>query len=244
MGVAIDNRDINVVGLTSSPDFDVKLALQPSLRGGTDAFVSRFTPGAGPSYDLVFSTYLGGSGDDQGLGVAADATAVYVTGSTASSDFPVQGPLQGQKGQANAFVTKLQPNGSAFLFSTYLGGTGRDAGRGIGVDANGYIYVTGETRSTDFPAVRPILPGGDRLQGASDAFLAKFIPSGCSLADSADLGATADDSGAGLAVTTGGLAVVAGRTVSLDFPTSPALGFPGSGSYQGGTSDAFAGLFS
>jgi uncharacterized repeat protein (TIGR01451 family) len=243
MGVALDNQDINLVGITNSSDFPKKNPLQNKLGGGFDAFVARLTPGTPPTYNLVFSTFLGGTMDDQGLGIAADSSGVYVTGSTASGDFPVQGQLQGLKGTVNAFVSKLRPTGASLFFSTYLGGTGSDTGTGIGVDGKGYVYVTGETRSADFPVVRPILPGGERLQGASDAFLAKLIPTGCSLAYSTHFGGGADDAGAGVAVTPAGLALIAGRTVSTDLPVTPALGFPGSAAYQGGSSDAFAAMF-
>jgi len=243
-GVALDVRDINVVGIARSPDFDRKFPLQANLRGPSDAFVSRFTPGNGGTYRLAFSTFLGGDGDDQGFAIEADTSGVYVTGSTTSNDFPVQSPIQGaRKGPVDAFVSKLRPDGGSLAFSTYLGGSNQDAGLGLGVDGKGYVYVTGQTLSDDFPVVRPILPGGDTLQGTGDAFLAKLVPTGCSLAYATYLGGKDNDAGFDVDVMPNGQALLAGRSSSPDFPTS-AVGFPGSGAYQGGASDAFAALIS
>ena len=105
---------------------------------------------------LVDSTYLGGSGWDYGYGIAVDAAgSAYVTGVTSSTDFPTASPLQAANGggvEGDAFVTKLDPTGSALVYSTYLGGSGDEDGRGIAVDAAGAAYVTGITSSTDFTA--------------------------------------------------------------------------------------------
>ncbi len=118
---------------------------------------------------LVYSTYLGGTGDDVGYGIAVDTAGnAYVTGNTGSTDFPTTaGAFQTTYGggEFDAFVTKLNPTGTALVYSTYLGGTGDDYGYGIAVDTAGNAYVTGVTDSTDFPttagAFQTTYGGGD-----------------------------------------------------------------------------------
>jgi Beta-propeller repeat len=122
---------------------------------------------------LVYSTYLGGSGGDEGRGIAVDNRGnAYVTGSTDSTNFPTVNAVQpALGGNSDAFVAKLTGNGSQLLYSTYLGGTAGDIGLGIAVDDRGNAYVAGLTRSTNFPTVNAAQPafGGD-----SDAFVAKL----------------------------------------------------------------------
>ena len=132
---------------------------------------------------LSYSTYLGGSGGDQGDGIAVDTAGnAYVTGYTMSTDFPTANPLQGTCGSCNgfytAFVAKLNPTGSALVYSTYLGGSGGDQGDGIAVDTAGNAYVTGWTASTDFPTANPLQTKCDNCQAGSsgDAFVAKISP--------------------------------------------------------------------
>ena len=127
-------------------------AAQTTSGGGfNDAFVTKLdATGSG----LVFSTYLGGSADDVGFGIAVDgAGSAYVTGGTISANFPTTaGAAQTTRaGGDDAFVTKLDTTGSGLVYSTYLGGSGGDFGLGIAVDGAGSAYVTGETRSTNFP---------------------------------------------------------------------------------------------
>jgi hypothetical protein len=178
-GIAVGlDGNIYVTGTTASDNFPTTTnAFQPTLGGRTDAFVTVIDPRA-----LMFrySTYLGGSGNDQGHGITIGPdNSVYVTGSTDSPNFPVFRPFQanlGGAGATNAFVTRLLPNGAPPLFSTYLGGSGVDQGNGIAVTRLGSAYVTGATSSTDFPhpdAFQSIFGGGQ-----SDAFLAKFQPGG------------------------------------------------------------------
>ena len=107
---------------------------------------------------LVYSTYLGGSGNDDGFGIAVDASGdAYVTGNTTSTNFPTANPLQATlRGSTNAFVAKLNPAGSALVYSTYLGGSNDDYGHDIAVDTSGDAYVTGNTNSTNFPTANPL----------------------------------------------------------------------------------------
>jgi len=102
---------------------------------------------------LLYSTYLGGSGGDQGFGIAVDTSgSAYVTGETSSSSFPSTfwGRRRELHGGGDVFVTKLNPAGSGLVYSTYLGGSGEDRGLGLAVDAAGSVYVTGFA-STGFP---------------------------------------------------------------------------------------------
>ncbi|MBI3300513.1 MAG: SBBP repeat-containing protein, partial [Deltaproteobacteria bacterium] len=102
---------------------------------------------------LSYSTYLGGSGNEAGRSIAVDSSGnAYVTGGTTSTNFPTVSPLQATNGGgADAFVTKLNPAGSALIYSTYLGGSGDDDSFGLAIDASGNAYVTGNTASTNFP---------------------------------------------------------------------------------------------
>ncbi len=148
---------------------------------------------------LVYSTYLGGSGADQGNGIAVDsAGSAYVTGSTDSFDFPTANSLQATySGQVDAFVAKINAAGSALVYSTYFGGGGVDYGYSIAVDSAGSAYVTGYTESINFPTMTP-------LQGASggggDAFVSKLDPTGTALVYSTYLGGSGSDWGFAIAV--------------------------------------------
>ena len=147
-----------VTGTTSSSDFPTANALQPNLSSqfNNDAFVTKLTPTGA----FVYSTYLGGSlGFDTGFGIAADATgAAYITGATGSFDFPTVNSLQPMTGFGNeAFVTKINSNGSALVYSTFLGGSSNDTGRGIAVDSSLSAYVIGSTESVEFPLTQGAL---------------------------------------------------------------------------------------
>jgi hypothetical protein len=179
---------------------------------------------------LVYSTYLGRSGDDSGNAIAVDAAgSAYVAGSTTSTDFPTaappgETPLHATHGGGyyDAFVAKLTPNGSALAYATYLGGSSTDEGYGIAVDAAGSAYVTGSTTSTDFPTAAP--PGETPIQatysGSTDAFVAKLTPTGTALAYATYLGGSDYDNGNAIAVDAAGSAYVTGRTDLADFPTA------------------------
>jgi hypothetical protein len=159
---------------------------------------------------LLYSTYLGGSGDDEAQAIAVDeAGSAYVTGLASSTNFPTQSPYQAiyQGGTYDAFVTKLAPMGNALLYSTYLGGNGSDIGRGIAVDGAGSAYVTGETASTNFPTQAPYQA---TYQGNTDAFVTKLTPAGNALAYSTYLGGSGGDAGYGIAVDGVGSAYVTG----------------------------------
>ncbi len=214
--------------------------LQTTFGGSAnvDAFVSKVNA-AGSA--LAYSTYLGGSNDDTGRGIAVDAAGnAYVVGHTSSSNFPVTpGAFQttfsinGVRG----FVSKLNAAGSALVYSTYLGGSssghGADAGTGIAVDAAGNAYVTGGTSSLDFPTT----PGAFQTVygGNDDAFVSKLNATGSALVYSTYLGGSDGEGGSDIAVDAAGNAYVTGYTYSSNFPTTP-------GAFQtayGGNVDAF-----
>jgi uncharacterized repeat protein (TIGR01451 family) len=204
-----------VTGETSSLKFPHSPgALQGTNHGGHDAFVVKLNA-AGSA--LIYSTYLGGSSNDGGHGIAVDASgSAYVTGLTVSGDFPTVNPLQLTSHGVDAFVAKLNADGSALVYSTYLGGSGSDGGSGIAVDASGNAYVTGGTGSTDFPTVNPLQPTN---HGGGDAFVLKLNAAGSALVYSTYLGGSGYDGGSHIAVDTGGNAYVAGGSQSTDFPT-------------------------
>lgn len=220
-GIAIDNAGgAIVVGQTGSSNFPVLSAAQGSFGGSlADAFISRFNP-AGSS--LVYSTYLGGSASDVATGVAQVGGAAIVAGYTSSSNFPVLGGGQAALGGgSDAFLTRVNQSGSAFDYSTFLGGASSDAANAVLLDGSGFVYVVGETASTDFPAASPIT-GQEVLKGTSDAFLAAFSSSSGAKSYASYLGGNAADSAVGVAAGAGLLHVL-GNTFSSNFPTQSAI---------------------
>jgi hypothetical protein len=176
---------------------------------------------------LVYSTLLCGQGDDSPSGIAIDAAGnAYVAGSTASSDFPLVDPIELARGGGviglSGFVSKLSPDGSELLYSTYLGGSGSAVINAIALDAAGNVYVTGETDSTDFPTTPGVIQerAGRRhcIDGCTDAFVTKIAPSGSALVYSTYLYGELDDAANAIAVDDAGDAYVVGQTVSLLFP--------------------------
>jgi hypothetical protein len=172
--IAIDSEgNAYVTGRTYSTDFPTTTnALQPSFGGGDDDAVVVKLNADGS--DLIYSTYLGGGGADRGYGIVIDGDEnAYVTGYTASTDFPTADPLQAENGGGyDAFVAKLNDDGSTLLYSTYLGGSGAERSYGIVIDGIGNIYLTGSTTSTDFPTANPLQPN---FGGGCDAFVAKMV---------------------------------------------------------------------
>jgi hypothetical protein len=160
-----------VTGNTSSTNFPIANPLQPTFGGPIDAFVTKLNA-AGSS--LIYSTYLGGGGEDFGFDITLDASGnLYVVGHTFSPSFPTANAMQpALAGPQDAFVTKMNAAGSALLYSTYLGGGGADVGSAITLGASGNVYVAGWTYSPDFPTANAVQPafGGER-----DAFLAKIV---------------------------------------------------------------------
>ncbi len=215
-GIAVDSAgNAYVTGLTGSFDFPTAGPFQAVLSGSEDAFVTKLNPTGSA---LVYSTYLGGSSNEGGNGIAVDFSGnAYVTGQTTSTNFPTASPLQASSGgEQDAFVAKLNPGGSALIYSTYLGGSIPDSGFGIAVDSAGNAYVMGSTSSTNFPTANPLQPSAG---GEQDAFVAKLNPSGSALVYSTYLGGSGGETGNGIAVDSTGNAYVTGNTTSTNFPT-------------------------
>ncbi|MGH9941600.1 MAG: SBBP repeat-containing protein, partial [Pyrinomonadaceae bacterium] len=235
-GITIDAAgNAYVTGNTSSSNFPTANPLQATFGAGGDVFVTKLNA-AGNA--LIYSTYLGGSGNDEGNGIAADTSGnAYLTGFTNSTNFPTANPFQAAFGGSDdAFVTKLNAAGSALTYSTYLGGSSGDLGNGIAVDASGNAYLTGRTSSTDFPTANPLQPangGGD-----DDVFVTKFNAAGSALIYSTYLGGSSNDEGNSIAVDASDNTYVSGGTDSTDFPTANPLQ-----PTQGGGGDAFVTKF-
>ncbi|MFL6303063.1 MAG: SBBP repeat-containing protein [Candidatus Sulfotelmatobacter sp.] len=296
--IAIDSLNVYVAGGTSSLDFPAGSTpgYQPAFGGGTlDAFVFELASNGG---SLVFSSYLGGTGDDVAYGVAVDPSGIYiagttgsgglgsagvkqltklgsedgfvaklssantrayftylgaggesltglaidgsghayVTGATLNASFPVS-PSAFQKtcvscpNSSDAFVSVLLPDASDFVYSTFLGGSDLDQSVAIAVDGSGDAYVTGVTKSSNFPPKpNPPLKG---FVGTQNAFVTEFNPTG-GLVYSTYLGGSTNDMGTGIAVDSNKNAFIVGRTNSSDFPTAGAT----QGTLKGGY-DAF-----
>ena len=172
---------------------------------------------------LVYSTFLGGSGQDTGNSIAVDSSGnVYIAGQTVSLNFPTTRHYkQTNGGNIDAFVAKLNANGSALIYSTFLGGNLNDIARSIAVDNAGNAYLTGETNSGNFPVLNALHP---TLTGSpSDAFVAELNSTGSALVYSTYLGGHGDDGGNSIAIDNSGNAYVAGTTSSTDFPTTNPL---------------------
>jgi hypothetical protein len=210
-----------VAGNTMSADFPLVRPRRATFGGGThDAYVFKLNA-AGTA--LLYSTYLGGNAFDAARAVTVDRFgSAYVTGLTSSRDFPttlqaLQATYKG--GDSDGFVTKLGPDGTAIVYSTFLGGNDFDQGRGIAVDGGLNAFVTGTTISANFLTRRPYQ---SLLRGEYDAFVVKLNPSGTKVAYSTFLGGTRTENYlyvGDVKVDATGAAYVTGATASLDFPT-------------------------
>jgi len=218
-----------VAGYTGSADFPMRNPIQTTHAGGRDVFVTKFNAAGS---DLVYSTFLGGSGFEWFAGGIAvdDAGNTYVSGMTDSTDFPVRNPIQpAYAGLRDAFVTKINAAGSDLVYSTYLGGSAYDAGDGIAVDAAGNAYVSGRTESTDFPMRNPIQPTHG---GNWDVYVTKINAAGSDLIYSTYLGGSARDWGGTIAVDRSGNLYMTGGTTSTDFPTENPIQPANAGGYD------------
>lgn len=234
-----------VTGYTLSTDFPTVGPYQPSSGGGYDAFVAKLDPSRFGAASLVYATYLGGSGNDFGVRIAVDASgAAYVTG-IARAGFPTTSNAYQQTfgsaagTGADAFLSKLSPDGSALPYSTYFGGSSGDGAWGLATDDSGGAWLTGQTYSSDFPLTEGAYQTTCGCDGAttSDAFVARLdttLSGTASLVFSTLLGGSAFDQGFGITLGPSNAVIITGRTTSTDFPTV--------GPYQdssGGDYDAF-----
>jgi len=211
-----------VVGRTGSANFSTWSAYQELTNGTPDAFVVKMKPTGGRP---VFATYVGGSGTEEGFGIAIDKNCcVYLTGCTSSSDFPLQDPFQpSNHGGFDAFVTKLGDQGNALIYSTYLGGSDDDlywyVGSSIAVDDVGCAHVAGSTKSVDFPMLNPLQSTN---HGEWDIFVVKLDSSGSNLEYGTYIGGSRSDDLADIAIDGSGC-YLTGGTWSADYPTANAF---------------------
>jgi uncharacterized repeat protein (TIGR01451 family) len=188
-----------------------------------DAFVTKLSADGA---SLVYSTYLGGDGDDQGNGIAVGADgSAYVAGMTTSSNFPTTpGAYKTTINSADAFVTKLNPAGSALTYSTFLGGSTTDQANGIQINTSGNAYVTGFTMSSNFPttagAYQTTYGGSSMYPNYGDVFVTKLNVTGTALVYSTYLGGSGDESGNSIALAASGETYITGSTSSSNFPVT------------------------
>ena len=264
-GLALDSSgNVYVGGNTLSTDFPVTNgALQPKFGGADlynnsffnlgDGFVTKLTNDLSA---ILYSTYLGGTGDDAVTAITVDGSGnAYVTGGTTSQNLGTSGALQhGYNGPfaapvadqliGDAFVAKINPDGKSLGFFTYLGGNSDDVGMAIALDASGNIVVTGSTQSLNFPVSSDALQAKSpqataQVGGGGPGFLSILDPGGKSVIYSSFFGGTASDVPTSLAIDSTGAILVAGAATSPDFPLVKAA----QSAYGGGSSDAFVAKF-
>jgi Abnormal spindle-like microcephaly-assoc'd, ASPM-SPD-2-Hydin/Beta-propeller repeat len=239
--IAVDSSgQAYVAGFTNSLDFPIASPLQGSNGGGAcgttayptpcyDAFVAKLNASGS---NLVYSTYLGGTGDDFASSIAADSNGnAYIGGLTSASDFPVTyGSLRTSYGGGpfDGFVAKINPTGSALVYSTYLGGSQEDHVNGIALDSSGDAFLTGQTNSANFPVKGGFQPQytaascGTALSNTPcfESFVSELNPTGTALIYSSYLGGTAASYGSDITLDSSGAAYVTGWTTSRDFPVT------------------------
>ncbi len=235
--IAVDGSgNAFVAGGTASSDFPTHAgAYQSTLRGALNAFVFELNPTGSA---LTYSTFIGGTGSDVANGLALGSGGnAYVVGSTTSTDFPTKNAIALET--AGGFVAVLNPNGSALVYSTYLGASSADFAAAVAVDGTGNAYVTGATQTPTFKTTAGVVQttcgsDGNCNGGLYDAFVCAIPPTGSTLLYSTFLGGERADQGLGIAVDSAGDAYVTGFTQSTLFPTTNAAF-----AALGGLQDAF-----
>jgi PKD repeat protein len=218
-GLAADGEgNAYLVGTTFSTDFPTAFPLQAANAGNGDTFVTKVNP-LGSA--LVFSTYLGGTAKDEGYGLSVAGGSAYVVGATLSADFPTVNPFRAYQAAEDGYVARLNPQGSALLFSTFLGGSGRDWIYSVAVDDTG-ATVLGITESSDLPTVQPLQAA---RVGQADLFISSLNAEGSGLLFSTYLGGSQDDQAFAVKLDPYRSAYLVGSTNSPDFPVT--------GAYQG-----------
>ena len=238
-GIAVDSSgNVYITGDTSSTEATFPETVGPDLfyNGGTkDVFVAKVNA-SGTA--LIYSGYIGGSGEDIGRGIAVDASGnAYITGDTSSTEatFPVTvGPfLSYNGGGTDVFVAKVDATGTSLNYSGYIGGTGEEQGNGIAVDSTGSAYITGQTNSRQNSFPETVGPDLSYNGNPDDAFVAKVNSGGTALTYCGYIGGSSSESGNAIAVDTSGNAYITGSTIS-DEGTFPVTVGPDL-TYNGGT---------
>jgi|GEM_PF-511419 len=226
-GVAVDAAGAcYVTGVTYSLDFPLEAPYQDTNLAEYDIFLTKLSA---TGDELLFSTYLGGEADDWAFDIALDAAGnIYLTGRTHSADFPVYNPYQAVFNGVDAFVTKLNSAGDDLIFSTFLGGGSFDQALGIAVDDSGYVYLAGETVSSDFPLNNAYQTD----QPKTDAFVTKLDRLGGFLIFSTYLGGDETDKAYDIAVDDQYHAYVTGFTESFIFPVQDPIQNKNAGEYD------------
>ncbi|MFW9914323.1 MAG: SBBP repeat-containing protein [Candidatus Thorarchaeota archaeon] len=232
-GIAIDGAgNVYVAGTTQSIDFPTMNAYDATGDGDGDAYdIVVFKLSAGGD-SLLYSTYVAGSDDDLAMDVAVDSSGnAHVIGHTYSTDFPTVNAVDatGDGSYRDLVVFKLSADGNQLLYSTYFGGTHDEVGFGIAVDSSGNVYVTGDTKSTDFPTPNGYNATGDGNPSYYDVVVFKLSTEGYSLEYSTYVTGTSNDRGQGITVDSWGNVYVTGETQSTDFPTVNAYNATGDG---------------
>lgn len=239
--IAVDSSgDAYIAGDTMSANFPITSGVaQTKFGGNQNVFITKLNP----SGAIAYSTFLGGSGVDHTGAIALDSSNnAYIAGGTTSTNFPTVGAIRSSNGgYQDAFLTKLNSAGTAFVYSTYLGGNGGATGTpeqatGVAVDSSGNAYITGVTDSTNFPVTAGAFQ--TVLAAIEDGFVAKVNPAGSALVYCSLLGGSASNYTTGIAVASGGVAYVSGYTSSSDFPVVNATQ-----ALFGGMYDAFVSVF-
>ena len=213
-GLALDSSaNLYLTGWTAALNFPIVGAVQAANQGGDDVIVAKMNA-AGTA--LVYATYIGGRGDDQGAAIAVDSLGqAYVTGFTTSTNFPLV--LSNRNvigGSTTAFALKLNAVGNSLLYSGYLGGTNYDVGVAIAVDSSQNAYIAGNTQSTNFPTLNPTQAA---IGGGQDAFITK-LSSAVVITFSTFLGGSGNEVAGGIAVDSLGDIFITGGTLSTNFP--------------------------
>lgn len=224
-GVALgSDGTLYLTGATQSLDFPVRNAFQATYNSRTDAFVVKLSA---DGRSLIYSTFLGGAGDDQAAEIAVDSTGnAYVAGTTNSTDFPISGGAfqRDPQGLRDIFVTKLNPAGNSLVYSTYLGDVGNDVAAAMTLDAAGRVYVAGTSTSDNYPTLRAFQSTrGGGGSPTADCVITILSASGNSLAYSTYFGGGDEERVADIVLDAAGSFYIVGSTRSTDLPTSNAF---------------------
>ncbi len=233
--IAVDSsNNIYITGTSGSMNFPVQNAAFAANAGLSDIFVTKLNASG---TTIIYSTYVGGGGLDNGSSIAVDTNGnAYVVGriDSSSMDFPATpgsfAPTY-QGGDFDAVLFKLNGQGNSLVYSTFLGGEANDSAEGVAVDSLGRAYVVGGTKSFGFPTTLTAYQG--TRAGDTDAYLAKFDAAGASLLYSSLLGGGGTDRSSDVAIAANGIAYIAGLTASADFPTESAFQNNFGGSFDG-----------